>query len=502
MRSIRALLFLLLLVLMFPWRSGSQEHARGRVYLFEGARLITGDGSTPIENSAFVVVDGKFIQIGKKGALRLPAGGIRIDLTGKTVMPGIIDAHVHIGYADYRNWTDGKMNYTRDNLLDHLHRAAYFGLSAVYSPGTDIAPLCYEVRDEVLAGKYADVARWIPSGPGLTSPDSAREDTQRQDAYPITTPEQARMAVQELSAHKVTVIKAWVNSGGQNMFAKVPMGKDVYGALIDEAHKHNMRVWVHDRVGEVDKGLIEAGLDGFAHEIDDIGATPDYLKTEGRPPGPDAELLAMLRERGPKLFMTLTQPSFPGAEAERFKDPAPVLVDTVPPRILEMLRKKTQVPLAPSEEERAQKFWDARKVMTQQFRATGIRIGLGSDTDHLDGKTFAAVDVWGRLSGLEIIGWAAHTEMEEMVASGISPADVIVAATKTNAEWLGLDDLGTVAPHKTASFVVLDANPLDDIRNTRRINAVYLEGKEVDRKGLKAAWANAWSKANSIPAPQ
>jgi hypothetical protein len=481
-------LFFLFIVLVWCGQSGSKSEAIGSAYLFEGARLITGDGSIPVENSAFIVANGKFVQTGKKGELRLPPGATRVDLTGKTVIPGLIDAHAHVGYANYRNWTDGKLNYTRENLLDHLHRAAYFGLSAIFSPGTDIAPLCYEVRDEVLAGRYPNVARWVTSGPGLTSPDSAREDVQRQDAYAISTPEQARQAVRELAAHNVPVIKVWVNSGGRHLFAKRPMSPEAYSALIDEAHRHNVRVWAHDRVVEVDKGLIRAGIDGFAHEIDDIGVSPEYLKTYNRPVGPDAELLAMLRARNPKIFMTLTQPSFPGAEADRFKAPDPLLIDTVPPEILAGMREKALLIPTPAAHLRAEEHWATRKLITQELIATGIRIGVGSDSDHI-GSNIGAEDDWGNLLGLNMIGWAEHAEMEEMVASGMTPAQVIVAGTKTNAEWLGLDDLGTITPGKTASFVVLDADPLDDIRNTRRINAVYLGGIKIDRVALKAAWA-------------
>jgi imidazolonepropionase-like amidohydrolase len=257
-------------------------------------------------------------------------------------------------------------------------------------------------------------------------------------------------------------MKAWVNGpGGGIDSSKETIDPEIYNAFIREAHAHKMRVFIHARIPQEVKGLIRAGTDGFAHEID-----------EGSPPGVDAELLELLKKRGQKVFMTLTLPAFPGAEAERFTGPDPLLRETVPPEPLKLLRQQA---LGIPNDEKAQNNWIARKDLTQKLIATGIRIGVGSDADHLRPT---------------LIGWAMHTEMEEMVASGMTPADVIVAATKTNAEWLGLDELGEVAPGKSASFIVLDGNPLEDIRNTRRIQSVFLNGKQVDRAALKSAWAN------------
>jgi len=462
--------------------------AQSKATLYEGARLITGDGTAPIEDSAFLVENGKFAAVGKKGEVKLPKGGARVDLTGKTVIPGIIDAHVHMGWARLDNWTNGLMNYTGENLIDNLHRAAYMGVVAVWSAGTDVAPLCFEIRDAVNAGKYQDVARWIPSGPGFTTMDTANPQTQRMGGYLgpklgiAVTPEQAKLDVDVLYANKVPIVKAWVNSGGGNMFAsKEPMDPAIPKAFIDEAHKHNMKVFIHAHIPEEAELLIQDGVDGFAHMIDDIGTPPAYLQAHNRPAGPTPELLEMLKQHT-KIFMTFTQPDCPGCEAARFKGPDPLLVDTVPPEALQMMRDKALKPPTPEQQERQQKNWAARTKWTQEFIETGIRIGLGSDSDHL---------------GSQMIGWATHKEMEEMVATGMKPADVIVAATKTNAEWLGLDDLGMVAPRKTATFVVLDANPLDDITNTRRINAVYLNGKEVDRTGLKAGFLKSFS--NYVP---
>ena len=104
-----------------------------------------------------------------------------------------------------------------------------------------------------------------------------------------------------------------------------------------------------------------------------------------------------------------------------------------------------------------------------KLHAAGVRIGFGTD---------AGVSV----------GWVAHAELADMVAAGMTPEDVIVAATRTSAEILRLDKLGTIAEGKSADFITLDASPLDDITNTRKISSVYLRGQEVDRAALRKGW--------------
>src|SRR5262245_42280573 len=111
------------------------------VTVFEGARLITGDGGTPIDDSAFVVEGNRITQVGRKGAVTVPAGVRRVELTGKTVMPGIVDAHGHPGFLDMVTGTMAKANFTRANYVDHLERYAYHGVAAVLSTGTDFGEI-------------------------------------------------------------------------------------------------------------------------------------------------------------------------------------------------------------------------------------------------------------------------------------------------------------------------------------------------------------------------
>src|SRR5438067_1312360 len=168
--------------------------------LYEGARLITGDGSV-IENSAFVVQGSLFTQVGRKGEVPLPSGGTRVDLTGKTVMPTLVDLHGHLGFQDLANGTMSKEMFNRENLIDHLQRFAYNGVGAVVGVGdlvdrsdmkggrTGWGNVPLKVRDEVVPG----AAMYKTAGTGMAWPGSgAQGDPSRVDVnYPVTTPAEA-----------------------------------------------------------------------------------------------------------------------------------------------------------------------------------------------------------------------------------------------------------------------------------------------------------------------
>ncbi len=145
-------LSILLVAAVLALAIGASETKAQTATLFEGARLITGDGGTPIEDSAFVIEAGRITAVGRRGEVRAPAGAQRVDLTGKTVIPALVDAHSHIGYM--RNLTSGPQNYTRENILDHMQKFAYFGVAASMAIGSDFGDMPFELRDEILAGKH------------------------------------------------------------------------------------------------------------------------------------------------------------------------------------------------------------------------------------------------------------------------------------------------------------------------------------------------------------
>jgi imidazolonepropionase-like amidohydrolase len=387
--------------------------------VFEGARLITGDGGAPVENSAFIVENGRFTAVGRKGQIKVPSGAARVDLTGKTVMPAIVDAHKHLAV-------------TRDVLVDQLQHFAYYGVGAVMSLGQDTGDVAFQVRAETIP----NAARFRTAGRGITAPEPGRT----QAPFWVTTEAETRKAVQEMAAKKVDIIKIWVDDRDHTVTKLSP---ELYRAAIDEAHKHGLRTIAHIYTLEDAKGVLRAGIDAFAHSVRDKDI--------------DDEFLQMMKAK-PKMIV---DPNLPdrGVRVDRSW-----LRDGIPAAEFAKLEAESK------DDPKAAQFFGIQSRNLNRLNAAGIKIALGTDGP---------------------IPWAAHEEMADMVASRMTPAQVIVAATRNAAELANVADAGTVAARKSADFLVLDANPLDDITNTRRISAVYLRGAQVDRAALRARWTSS-----------
>jgi imidazolonepropionase-like amidohydrolase len=408
--------------------------------LFEGARLIAGDGRSAIENSAFVVEGARITQVGARGSVRKPDGAMVVDLSGRTVIPAIVDAHSHLGYTDARTGDTSSAHYTRDNLLDHLRRYAYYGIAATLSMGLDRGELPYELRAMPVDG----TALFRTAGRGIAMPNAGPNALYWRDApYGITTESEGRQAVRELAAKKVDVVKIWVDDRNKTV---TPLPPSLFRPIIEEAHTLGLRVIAHVYYLADAKELLRAGIDGFAHGIRDREV--------------DDEIMGLFKAR-PGVFVIPNLPDTPP-----FGNDLVWLSETLPPSQIEVLKRTAATNLA-----RPRSF-DVQARSLKKLNAAGVRIAFGTDAGI--GAPY---------------GWSAHAEMADMVAAGMTPMQVIVAATRTSAEMLKLDQLGTIAAGKSADFIVLDANPLDDIMNTRRIADVYLRGHRIDRK----AWSQEWS---------
>jgi imidazolonepropionase-like amidohydrolase len=433
----------------------TQAPSSAAVTVFEGARLIVGDGNTPIESSAFVVENNRFATVGRRGEIAVPAGAALVDLTGKTVMPAMVDVHSHLGFLDMANMSMSKENFTRENLTDHLERYAYHGFAAVCSFGTDMGDLPFQMRDEIIptAALYRTVGR------GLAYPGSGPGDPSRNDVpYAVTTEAEARAAVQDLAPRKPDFVKIWVDDRNGT---KQKLTPPLFRAAADEARRHGLPSVAHVFDLADAKELLRAGVEGFTHMV------RDQLV--------DDEFMALLKGR-PDVWFT---PNLGGMNRElqagggrpRWADEA-MVHETVPPQIIR--RRLDQLARTPAGANASRAF-DLQN--TARLKAANVRLVLGSDAAGDSNR-------W--------LGATAHIELENFVAAGFTPAEAIVAATRTAAEVLRLNQLGTVAPGKSADFIVLDANPLDNIANTRKIAQVYLRGQQVDRAGLRAKWQARW----------
>lgn len=450
-RVLTGILAIALAVAVISPGSSAQILISNRI-LFEGARLIAGDGSAPVENSAFTIENGQFTRVGTKGELTPSPGMVRVDLTGKTVIPALLDAHAHVGYT--RGLTDLQENYTRENFTDVLRRYAYSGVAAVESLGSDRGDLPYRIQNEP---PISDAALYVTTGRGLAPPMQGPGPAVLKPApYGVTDEAEARKDVQELAATKVRIIKIWVDDRNGTVTKLSPA---LYRAIIDEAHKRNLLVVAHASKLDDMKDLVRSGLDGSAH----IGLVADV----------DDELITLLKARPQFFFTGLVGGSYRGIEAGRpkwFDDP--LLRAVVPGAQLKRLGD-SMAGRAPDAVNRTRERFEQLKGIVAKLRSANVRIALGTDAG----------------PGDQFFGWGVHYELEAMVALGMTPMQAIVSGTQTSADVMGLKQLGTVAAGKSADFIVLDANPLDSIVNSRKINKVYLRGSEVNRAKLEAAWA-------------
>jgi imidazolonepropionase-like amidohydrolase len=311
-----------------------------------------------------------------------------------------------------------------------LRRRAYFGVAAAMSLGQDNGDDVFKVRAEAIPG----AALYRTAGRGITAPEPGRSDV----PYWVKTPEEARAAVREQAALKVDIIKIWVDD---RLGAYPKLSPEIYAAAIDEAHKNGLRATAHEYYLADAKGLLRAGIDAFAHGIRDMDV--------------DDELVGLLRER-PGFVLVPNMPDRGVATDVSW------LRGSIPDAQWEELRQA-----AATDKPEAQAFHAIQARNLKRLSDAGVTIALGTDGN---------------------VPWGAHLEMEDMVAAGMTPAQVITASTRNAAAFMKLPSSGTVATGNSADFIVLAANPLDDIKNTRLIDAVYLRGEAVDREAVRANW--------------
>jgi imidazolonepropionase-like amidohydrolase len=402
----------------------------GGVKAFTGARVIDGTDRPPIENATIVVREGRIVGVGPAASVTIPAGAQRVSLTGKTVIPGIVNAHGHVGNTVGLD----QGHYSAENVARDLRTYAAYGVTTVYSLGDDQAA-GFAARDAQRVASL-DRSRLFVAGPVL-APTSAAE---------------ARKLVDEDAALKVDIVKIRVDD---NLGTTPKMAPEIYRAVIDQAHKKGLRVAVHLFYLADAKAVLDAGADFIAHSVRDKDV--------------DGDLIAMLKRRDvcvcPTLMREVSTFAYESTPAW-FSDP--FFLKHADRVAVEKLKEPAR-----QEEMHSSRAAKLYKVALEQANRNlkklsdaGVKIAMGTDTG----------------PPARFQGYFELMELEMMAKAGLTPRQVLASATRDAARCMKLDsEVGTLEANKWADFVSLDADPLADISNVRKIAGVYIAGNAVQR---------------------
>ena len=416
----------------------------GEVRVLKNFTLVDGTGRAPIASAAMIVDNGRITWVGPAAQLKAPAAAETVDLTGRFVMPGIINLHGHLGNtADLKQ--DAKF-YTRESVQKNLATYASYGVTTVLSLGTD-QDLIFKVREEQRAGRPA-LTRVYTAGQGLVFKGGYGG---LEGVTPgVATPAEAAAAVEAQAKKGVDIVKFWIDD---HLGAQKKMPYDVAKAIIDAAHNHHLPVAAHIFYLEDAKRLVDYGVNGLAHSVRDKAV--------------DESLITAMTRRGTwQLAATLTREAsmFVYADAPPFVAD-PFFTRGVSAGVVQTLKSTSyqKSMTADPHYEKYRGFFEMAKANLKRLADAGVPYGFGTDTGPP-----------GRFPG-----FLEHWELQLMAESGLTPMQVIVAATGSAARFLGAKDLGTLENGRWADLIVLDRNPLDDIRNTRTIRSVYIAGNRV-----------------------
>jgi imidazolonepropionase-like amidohydrolase len=405
--------------------------------------LIDGTGRVPVKNSAMIITDGKISWVGPAAKLKAPAGVKVRDLTGKFVMPGIIDSHVHLGLVD--GITQDLKYYTRESVERQLKLYAAYGVTSVQVLGTDKDEIHDIVRD--IRADPAGRARVWTAGRGVVFKGSYGGVV----GLPaqVATPAEATAMVDREAAKGADFIKLWVDDEFGTIAERMPPA--ISSAVIAEAHKDGKKAVAHVFYYDNAKELTREGVNGFAHSVRDRAV--------------DAPLLSAMKAKGVwQIAATLSREASFTYDLLPFVDD-PFFLRGVTPQVIADLKnpeRRTRLSSSPT----FPKYPAVLKYAMENFgreAKAGIPYGMGTDSG----------------PSARFPGYFAHWELELMVKSGITPLQALTAATSSNAKFMGATNVGIIAPAKAADLLVLDKDPTADIRNTRAIDSVYLAGEQV-----------------------
>jgi len=469
--------FLALSVAAPAQAQGSRGHLASGVYAITGVAVLPMTSETVVNDAVVVVRDGRIEAVGPGDKVRVPAGARRIDGRGKYLIPGLADMHTHL-YADDPAMPDSLGPHELGVMLANGVTVARFMI------GT---PEHLRLRREVEAGRLLGPQLWV------ASPQFAGK--QYDNGVVVTTPENARAAVRDAAEAGYDFIKLTMH-----------ISRPVYDAIVDQAARRRIRV-----IGHVDPQVgvaraLEAGqqiehLDGYFEAVlADSAAGRVSVSNYGvfQPKNwetidlVDDEKVARIAEATAKAgvwstpTLTIFNTAFGTGETDDAMRRRPDW-RMIPPQVRELyLGARTKYWQTAATEARRKRYVEIRNGLTRRIADAGGRIMAGSDTPE-----------W-----LMAYGWALHRELEALVAAGLSPYQALEAATRNPAEFLGAGkEWGTIERGKRADLVLVAGNPLDDIRNTARIEGVSVGGRWLEPADLQRLIATASARLDGAPRP-
>lgn len=402
------------------------------VTVLDGARLFDGSGMPVVDNSRVVIQNGIIQAAGSASDINIPAGANVERYDGKTIIPGLISDHTHLGQYDA---TITGSPFNEATIARQLLQYEGFGVTTVVSMGVNGAefyPLRVRLHDHTMKGADifgADKGIGVPLG---APPAKVGSDQLDRPA----NPEEARVAVKDAAQRGTDLIKLWLDDFQGAHLVKMDPG--IYQAAIDEAHKHGLRVVAHIYYLQDAKDLIKAGADILGHGV------RDQLL--------DDEFISLVRTHGTWYIPTLgvDEASFRFAEQPELLRDADVR-KALNPKLLAQFEdpKWRETQLANP----GLKLWhqglENNLRNTKRLVDEGLPVGFGTDSGAMP---------------LRIPGYAEHRELELLVQAGLTPSQALGLATGRAADIMRLSDRGRIEPGKRADLVVVDGDPTKDIR--------------------------------------
>jgi imidazolonepropionase-like amidohydrolase len=408
---------MLLAALLFPVISTAQ------IVVLRRATVIDGTGGPPRKEFTLVMEDGRVRDIGPPARIITSPNATVVDVSGKFIVPGIINAHGHVGAG----------------TAPQLRQYALYGVTTTTSMQTDPDEVV-QVRE---AQKRGDLR-------------GARVSTIKYRFAPdpeVATAQQARAKVDETVAAGADYIKLWVDGG---FGTRQKLSREFCAAVIEQARKHGKLTFGHAYELVDAKMLVELGLNVLAHNVRDREV--------------DSEFLSLLKQKDATLIPTLVRDEglFIYGESPPWID-EPFFRKFVAPDRLDLLKTKIREAQVKHPQRALFKAgFEMNKTNLKKLSDAGVRVALGTDSG-------------GAIDRFFIQGHSEHREMELMVQAGMTPMQVIQSFSKGASEALGIEkQFGVLAKGKAADLLVLEKNPLDNIANMRSIQSIYLGGKQFE----------------------